>query len=460
MYRLTACGVGEILFNKILIANRGEIAVRIIRACREMGIQTVAVYSEIDRDALHVDLADQAVCIGPARARESYLNAENIISATVLTGAEAIHPGFGFLAENSKFAEMCRECNIVFIGPDPEVIQMMGNKAKARQMMAEAGVPVVPGADGVLEDFNHTVRAAEEIGYPVMLKASAGGGGKGIRVVRSTDELKKAFDTARTEAKAAFNDDSMYLEKYLEEPRHIEFQILADHYGNVIHLGERDCSVQRRNQKVIEEAPSTILTPELRREMGEVAVSAAKAVGYKNAGTVEFLIDKSGAYYFMEMNTRIQVEHPVTELVTGLDIVQEQIKIAFGEKLTTRQENVDIKGHAIECRINAENPALGFRPSPGKVNILLWPGGSGVRLDSALYNGYEIPPTYDSMVAKLITHGRDRTEAINKMRRALDEFIIEGIDTNIEFLFQILNNEKFINGEIDTSFIVKEFNYK
>lgn len=448
------------MFKKILIANRGEIAVRIIRACREMGIQTVAVYSDIDRQALHVDLADEAVCIGPARARDSYLNTANIISATVLTGAEAIHPGFGFLAENSKFAEMCRACNITFIGPDPEVIEAMGNKAKARQVMTLAEVPVIPGVDGVLENYDHAVRAAEKIGYPVMLKASAGGGGKGIRIVRNTDELKKAYDTARTEAKAAFNDDSMYMEKFVEEPRHIEFQVLADHYGNVIHLGERDCSVQRRNQKVIEEAPSSILTPELRKKMGEAAVRAAKAVGYQNAGTVEFLVDKTGAFYFMEMNTRIQVEHPVTEMVTGIDIVQEQIKIAFGGKLGLRQENVIIKGHAIECRINAENPTLGFRPSPGKVNIMLWPGGSGIRIDSALYNGYEIPPAYDSMVAKLIAYGGDRNEALNKMRRALDEFIVEGIDTNIEFLFQILANEKFINGQIDTSFIATEFDLK
>lgn len=448
------------MFNKILIANRGEIAVRIIRACRELGIQTVAVYSEADREALHVDLADQAVCIGPARAKESYLNTENIISATVLTGAEAIHPGFGFLAENSKFAEMCRECNITFIGPTPEVIESMGNKAKARQMMSAAGVPIIPGVEGILQDFKHTVKVAKSLGYPVMLKASAGGGGKGIRIVRSAEELKKAYDTARSEAKAAFNNDALYLEKLIEEPRHIEFQILGDNYGQVIHLGERDCSIQRLNQKVIEEAPSTALTPKQREKMGEAAIRAAKAVGYQSAGTVEFLVDKNGSFYFMEMNTRIQVEHPVTELVTGIDIVQEQIKIAAGEKLGIKQEDVRIKGHAVECRINAENPSLGFRPSPGKIDILLWPGGSGVRLDSALYNGYTIPPNYDSMIAKLITYGRDRHEALSKMRRALAEFIIEGIDTNIEFLFQILNNENFINGQIDTSFLSKEFNFR
>lgn len=451
--------MGENLFKKILIANRGEIAVRIIRACREIGVATVAVYSEADRNSLHVDLADETVCIGPARARDSYLNTKNIISATVLTGAEAIHPGFGFLAENSKFAEMCKACHIAFIGPDPEVIEMMGNKAKARQIMGQAGVPIVPGIEGVLANFKQAEASAERIGYPVMLKASAGGGGKGIRIVWSRDELKKAYDMAKKEAQAAFDDDSMYLEKYLVEPRHIEFQILADHYGNVIHLGERDCSIQRRNQKVIEEAPSTVLSDELRREMGDTAVRAAQAVGYKSAGTIEFLVDNNGGYYFMEMNTRIQVEHPVTELVTGIDIVKEQLKIASGEQLNIRQDDVHIQGHAIECRINAENPALGFRPSPGKVNILLWPGGNGVRLDSALYNGYDIPPTYDSMIAKLITHGQDRNEAISKMRRALDEFIIEGIDTNIEFLFQILNNPKFRSAEIDTSFIAKEFDY-
>lgn len=448
------------MFKRILIANRGEIAVRIIRACREMGIETVAVYSNTDRNALHVDLADEAVCIGPPRAQDSYLNAENIISATVLTGAEAIHPGFGFLAENSKFAEKCKACNIAFIGPDAEVMEMMGNKAKARQVMAEAGVPLVPGIEGVLESYDHAVQAAEIIGYPIMLKASAGGGGKGIRVVRKPEELRNAYDIAKSEAKAFFGDDTMYMEKLIEGPRHIEVQIVADAYGNVIHLGERDCSIQRRNQKIIEEAPSTFLTEEMRKAMGETAVRAAKAVGYKSAGTIEFLVDKDGSFYFMEMNTRIQVEHPVTEFVTGVDIVREQIRIAAGETLSVTQEDVVIGGHAIECRINAENPALNFRPSPGKVNILLWPGGNGVRVDSALYSGYDIPPIYDSMIAKLITHGRDRNEALCRMRRALDEFIIEGIDTNIEFLFQILNNERFIQANIDTGFIAKEFDYK
>jgi acetyl-CoA carboxylase biotin carboxylase subunit len=448
------------LFKRILIANRGEIAVRIIRACRELGIETVAVYSEVDREALHVLLADQAVCIGPARARDSYLNAKNIISATVLTGAEAIHPGFGFLAENSKFAEMCQECNITFIGPKAETIATMGNKVQARQLMSEAGIPVVPGVEGVIKNFKHAAKAAKEIGYPVMLKAAAGGGGRGIRIVHSAEDLKKAYETAKAEAQAAFNDDDMYLEKFIEEPRHIEFQILADHYGHVIHLGERDCSIQRRNQKIIEEAPSTILTPKLRKKIGETAVRAAQAVDYQNAGTIEFLVDKNGSFYFMEMNTRIQVEHPVTEMITGIDLIQEQIRIAAGQRLRYNQQDVILNGHAIECRINAENPALGFRPSPGKVQITLWPGGKGIRLDSALYNGYEIPPTYDSMIAKLIAYGKDRNEALSIMGRALEEFVIEGIDTNIDFLFTILNHEKFITGQIDTGFIAREFNLK
>lgn len=446
------------MFNKILIANRGEIAVRVIRTCREMGIRTVAVYSEADRNALHVNLADEAVCIGPPRARDSYLNVENIISATVLTGAEAIHPGFGFLAENSKFAEMCRDCNIVFIGPDPEVINSMGSKVKARQIMSQAGIPVIPGTDDILEDYEQAEGIAQKIGYPVILKASAGGGGKGIRIAANAQELKKAFDAARSEALASFKDSSVYLEKYLVAPRHIEFQILADNFGNIVHLGERDCSVQRRNQKIIEESPSGILSDALREKMGESAVRAAKAVGYKNAGTIEFLVDQNGDYYFMEMNTRIQVEHPVTEMVTGLDLIQQQIRIAAGQRLNLTQEEIVIRGHAVECRINAENPSKGFRPSPGKAGVILWPGGGGVRVDSALYHGCDIPAVYDSMIAKLITHGRDRNEALNKMRRALDEFIIEGIDTNIEFLFQILNNEQFIKGEFDTSFINKEFN--
>ncbi len=447
------------MFKKILIANRGEIAVRVIRACREMGINTVAVYSEIDKDALHVKLADEAICIGPSKSRDSYLKMENIISATVLTGSEAIHPGFGFLSENSKFAQMCGECNIKFIGPDSAVMDMMGNKARARQIMIEAGVPVIPGVDGVIESYEHAVEVGDRIGYPIMVKASAGGGGRGIRIVRKKEELEKASQTAKTEAKVSFNDDTMYIEKFIENPRHIEFQILADEFGNVLHLGERDCSIQRRNQKVIEEAPSDLISQELREKMGEATIKAAKAVNYQNAGTIEFLVDKNGDFYFMEMNTRIQVEHPVTEYITDVDLIKQQLKIAAGEKLEINQEDIKINGHAIECRINAENPQKGFRPSPGKVEIFHVPGGNGVRIDSALYNGYTIPPTYDSMVAKLIVHGKNRNEAIVKMKRALEEFAIEGIDTNIEFLFDILCNEKYLKGDFDTSFIEKEFNF-
>jgi acetyl-CoA carboxylase biotin carboxylase subunit len=441
------------MFKKILIANRGEIAVRIIRACREMGIETVAVYSQADKDALHAEMADEAVCIGPARARDSYLNMQNIISATVLSGAEAIHPGFGFLSENSEFAEMCRECNITFIGPDAESIEKMGNKSRAREIMIEAGVPVVPGSSGAVETIEAGLLLADKIGYPVMIKASAGGGGRGIRVVKSSDEFAKAFETAKAEAKGAFGDDTMYVEKFVENPRHIEFQILADNYGNTVYLGERDCSIQRRNQKVIEEAPSPIMSEDLRKEMGQVAARAAKAVNYKNAGTIEFLVDKYGKYYFMEMNTRIQVEHPITEMVTGIDLIKEQIKIAAGEKLEVSQEDIRITGHAIECRINAENPDQGFRPSPGKIQRMHIPGGLGVRLDSAAYQGYVIPPTYDSMIGKLIVHGKTREEAINRMKRALGEFVIEGIDTNIDFQFRILSNEVFESGNFDTGFI-------
>lgn len=445
------------MFKKILIANRGEIAVRIIRACNEMGIQTVAVYSEVDRDALHTQMADEAVCIGPAKSKDSYLNMQNILSATVLTGAEAIHPGFGFLSENSKFAQMCEECNIKFIGPSSHNIDNMGNKSKARDIMIKAGVPVVPGSDGAITSEDDALRTAQEIGYPVMIKASAGGGGRGIRVVKLEEELIAAYNTAKTEAKTAFGDDTMYMEKFIEEPRHIEFQILADEHGNVIHLGERDCSIQRRNQKVIEEAPGPVITEKLRNRMGEVAVKAAKSINYKNAGTIEFLLDKYGKYYFMEMNTRIQVEHPITEMVTGVDLIKAQIKIAAGEVLPYEQEDIEIHGHAIECRINAENPYKNFMPCPGEIKSLHIPGGYGVRLDSAAYQGYKIPPTYDSMIGKLIVHGKDREEALCKMRRALGEFIIEGVDTNIDFQFKIINNENFIKGNFDTSFISKEF---
>lgn len=445
------------MFSKILIANRGEIAVRIIRACREMGIKTVAVFSEPDRDALHTQLADEAVCIGPAKSNDSYLNMQNIISAAVATKAQAIHPGFGFLAENSIFAAMCTECNIKFIGPDAETIDKMGNKSNARELMIEAKVPVIPGSDGVVEDSQKAKEVAKKLGYPVMVKASAGGGGKGIRIVRSEEDLEAAYESAKSETKAAFGDDTMYMEKVVENARHIEIQILGDEFGNVIHLGERDCSLQRRNQKVLEEAPSPALNEDVRKAMGDAAVKAAKAVGYKSAGTIEFLYEKSGNFYFMEMNTRIQVEHPVTEMITGIDIVKEQIRIAEGQGMTIKQEDVVIKGHAIECRINAENPDKNFAPSPGKIDFLLVPGGGlGVRIDSAVYAGCNILPYYDSMIAKVITYGNTRAEAIEKMRRCLYEFVIEGVDTNIEFQEKILTNEKYLAGLFDTSFIGNE----
>lgn len=441
------------MLKKVLIANRGEIAVRIIRACREMGISTVAVYSEIDKEALHTQLADEAVCIGPAPAKDSYLNIANILSACVLTGADAIHPGFGFLSENAKFAKMCKECHIKFIGPDFKSIELMGNKAKAREIMKDARVPVVPGFEGKIENEEHALELAEEIGYPVMIKASAGGGGKGIRIAYNVEEFKKGYNTAKSEAKACFGDDTLYIEKFVERPRHIEFQILADDYGNVVHLGERECSLQRKNQKVLEEAPSTFLTPELRNEMGEIAKTAARSVNYKNAGTIEFLVDKDCNFYFMEMNTRIQVEHPITEMITGIDIVKEQLKIAAGEALEFTQEDVQIKGHAIECRINAEDPSRDFMPCPGKIEELVVPGGMGVRLDSAIFCGYKIPHCYDSMIAKLITYGKDRNEAIVKMKRALGEFGVGGVKTNIDFQYSLLEMEEVLKGEYDTSFL-------
>ena len=441
------------MFNKVLIANRGEIAVRIIRACRELGIQTVAVYSEIDKEALHTQLADQAVCIGPAPAKDSYLNIANILSACVLTGADAIHPGFGFLSENAKFAKMCKECNIKFIGPDYTSIELMGNKARAREVMKEAGVPVVPGFEGIIKDEEHAVTIAKGIGYPVMIKASAGGGGKGIRIAFNEEEFRKGYNTAKAEAKACFGDDTLYIEKFVQKPRHIEFQILADSFGDVIHLCERECSLQRKNQKVLEEAPSTFLTQALREEMGEIAKRAAKAVNYENAGTIEFLVDKECNYYFMEMNTRIQVEHPITEMITGVDLVKEQLKIASGSELSIRQEDVVIKGHAIECRINAEDPSKDFMPCPGKIEELYLPGGNGVRLDSAIYCGYKIPHCYDSMLAKLITFGNNRDEAIVKMKRALGEFGVRGVKTNIDFQYSLLEMEEFLKGEYDTSFL-------
>lgn len=444
------------MVNKVLIANRGEIAVRIIRACRELGIATVAVYSDIDKDALHTQLADEAVCIGPAAAKDSYLNITNILSACVLKGVDAIHPGFGFLSENAKFAKMCKECNIKFIGPDYTAIELMGNKAKAREIMKKAGVPVVPGYEGTIENEEHGLSIAKEIGFPVMIKASAGGGGKGIRIAFTEEEFKSCYNTAKAEAKACFGDDTLYIEKFVQNPRHIEFQILADSHGNVVHLGERECSLQRKNQKVLEEAPSTFLTPEIRSKMGEIAKRAAKAVNYESAGTIEFLVDKDCNFYFMEMNTRIQVEHPITEMITGVDIVKEQLKIASGEELDFTQDDIKLSGHAIECRINAEDPSKDFMPCPGKITELYLPGGPGIRLDSAIYCGYKIPHCYDSMIAKLIAYGKDRNEAINKMKRALAEFAVGGLKTNIEFQYSLLEMEEFIKGEYDTSFLSKK----
>lgn len=446
------------MIRKVLIANRGEIAVRIIRACRELGINTVAIYSEVDKDAMHTQLADEAICVGTSKSKDSYLNESNIISAAVVTGCNAIHPGFGFLSEKASFAEMCEECNIKFIGPRSETIAIMGNKSKAREIMKKANVPIIPGSEGLINTLEEAYIEAEKIGYPIMIKASLGGGGKGIRIVNHEDELENAFNTARTEAKNNFNDDSVYIEKFIENPRHIEFQILGDSFGNIVHLGERDCTIQRRNQKVIEESPSLILSENLREVMGEAAIRAAKAVDYVNAGTIEFLVDKYDKFYFMEMNTRIQVEHPITEMVTSIDLVKEQLRIASGEELSFTQDDIKIKGHAIECRINAENPNKSFAPSPGKIDFLNIPGGNGIRIDTAVFSGYTIPPTYDSMIAKVIAYGTNREEAINKMLRALDEFIIEGIDNNIEFQIEILNNNIFRLGSYDTSFLNNEFN--
>lgn len=441
------------MFKKILIANRGEIAVRIIRTCREMGIKTVAVYSEADRDALHVKMADEAVCVGGTAPSRSYLNIPNIISAAEMKGAEAIHPGYGFLAENPYFAEICETCGIKFIGPSVLAIEEMGTKARAREIMMKTGIPVVPGSLGLLTEDEEIAEIADEIGYPVIVKASAGGGGRGMRIVQKREELEKSVNMARAEAEAAFGDRGVYLEKYLEEPRHVEVQILADQYGNVVHLGERDCSIQRRYQKLIEETPCPIMTPDLREEMGAAAVQAARAVKYTGAGTVEFLLDKEGNYYFIEMNTRIQVEHPVTEWVTGIDLVQEQIRIAAGETLWYRQEEIEIRGAALECRINAEDPDLDFRPCPGKVLTYLLPGGFGVRVDSGIYPGYVIPPYYDSLIVKVITWGKSRSEAIRRMQRALKEFKIEGVVTTIPFLQRIMEDAFFQRGETYTNFI-------
>ncbi len=437
------------MLEKILIANRGEIAVRIIRACREMGIRTVAVYSEADSEALHTMLADEAICIGPAKSQESYLNMERILSAAVAMGADAIHPGFGFLSENARFAELCALCHIKFIGPDSRVIAKMGNKAEARNTMEQAGVPVVPGGHEPVASVEDGKALAEKIGYPVMIKAALGGGGKGLRIAASPEEFEVNFLNARREAQKAFSDGTMYIERYIQEPRHIEFQILADEHGNVVHLGERDCSVQRNHQKLIEEAPSASISRELREKMGETAVRAARAAGYTNAGTVEFLVDREDRFYFIEMNTRIQVEHPVTEMVTGLDLIKEQIRIAWGEPLRFSQEDIRLSGHAIECRINAR--------MAGTVTGLLLPGGCGVRVDTAIYNGCRIPPNYDAMLMKLIVHGQDRTEAVKKMQSVLGELGIEGVETNLEEQYGIFTHPVFEAGPVDTGFIERYF---
>ena len=445
------------MLKKVLIANRGEIAVRIIRACREMGIRTVAIYSEADKNALHKTLADEAVCIGPAPSNKSYLNIKAILEAACLTGADSIHPGFGFLSENATFAKMCEEIGIKFIGPKYELIELLGNKSKAKETMKNAGVPVVPGSDGLIKSKNQAVELAKQIKYPVILKASAGGGGRGIRIAYTEEELKKEYDIVKQEAKVSFNDDSLYMEKFVENPRHVEIQILADEHGNCIYLGDRDCSVQRRNQKVMEETPSSFITDKIRRQMGDVAVNAVKEIGYSNAGTIEFLVDKNKDFYFMEMNTRVQVEHPVTEMITGVDIIKEQIKIASGEELSYTQKDIKIDGHSLEVRVNAENPSKNFMPCPGTITGLHLPGGNGIRVDTAIYEGYTVPQNYDSMLAKIIVHGKTREESIAKMKSAIAELVIDGIDTNRDFLYQILENRNFVNNNYDTSFIKKEF---
>lgn len=441
------------MFKKILIANRGEIALRIIRTCMEMNIDTVAVYSTADADALHAKLATEAICIGPERSSDSYLNMNAIIAAAEATGCDAIHPGYGFLSENAEFADLCEENGIAFIGPTGDIIRKLGDKSAARQLMMQAGVPVVPGSKGALASVEEGIALADEIGYPVLIKASAGGGGRGMRRVFDPEDFRRMYEEAGSEAEACFGNGELYLEKLVIEPKHIEFQILADNKGNVIHLGERDCSIQRRNQKLIEETPSRALTPELRERMGEAAVKAAKAGGYRSAGTVEFVLGKDGGFYFIEMNTRIQVEHPITEMITGIDIVREQIRIAAGLTLESTQDDVKFEGHAIECRINAEDPANGFRPCPGKVDFIHLPGGHGVRVDTALYNNCEISPYYDSLAAKIITFGKTRLEAIRIMRRALEELMIDGITTNESLSYLILHDPEFMRGEYDTGFI-------
>jgi acetyl-CoA carboxylase, biotin carboxylase subunit len=443
------------MFKKVLIANRGEIALRIIRACRELDIQTVAVYSEADRESLHVRFADDDVCIGPAPARESYLKIPRLIAAAEITGADAIHPGYGFLAENAEFAETCAASNITFIGPTASQIRLMGDKATARKTMAEVGVPIVPGTPGPVEDVEEALGFAREIGFPVIIKAAAGGGGKGMRVANDPDDFARAFQLARSEALSAFGSDEVYVEKYLARPRHIEFQILGDSHGNVIHLGERDCSVQRRHQKLIEESPSPAMTPDLRKRMGDDAVRGAKAIDYVGAGTIEMLLDTDGSYYFMEMNTRIQVEHPVTEMITGVDLVKEQIRVAAGERLSVTSMP-PLRGHVIEVRVNAEDPARNFQPSPGRIDVFNPPGGPGVRVDTHIYTGYTVPPYYDSLLAKLICQGSTRMEAIKRMQIALDFFIVEGVTTTVPFLGRVMQNARFQAGEVDTKFLERE----
>ncbi len=443
------------MFKKVLIANRGEIAIRVIRACQELNISTVAVYSQADKDSLHVKLADEAVCIGPPPALKSYLNGPSIISAAEITGAEAVHPGYGFLAENPSFVEMCEAVGLTFIGPSAEAMQLLGDKAKAKELLRKAGLPVIPGSEGIVNDKKEALEIAGEIGFPVIVKAAAGGGGKGMRIVQTKEDLLNQIQLARAEANSAFGNGSIYIEKYLDEPRHIEVQVLADQHGNIIHLGERDCSIQRRHQKLIEEAPSPALDSEMRAKLGEMAVKAARASNYLNAGTFEFLLDKNGNFYFMEANTRLQVEHPVTEMVTGIDIVKTQILIAAGEKIPFTQEEVKLNGHSIEFRINAEDPDNNFLPRAGKITGLCLPGGIGVRVDACVYQGWEIPPYYDSLIAKLIVWGRDREEAIERGKRALGEFTVEGVPTTIPFHLQVLNNAFFLKGEVYTNFLAR-----
>jgi acetyl-CoA carboxylase, biotin carboxylase subunit len=441
--------------NKILIANRGEIAIRIIRAAKELGIETVAIYSTADESSLHVKLADEAICIGSERSKDSYLNMNSVLSAAISTGCNAIHPGYGFLSENSDFVEMVERCNIQFIGPTSNVIKMIGDKSSAREIAKKNGVPIVEGSDGILENASEGLKIAKKIGYPVMIKATSGGGGRGISIVRSDEEFMSAFERTSLEALTSFGDPSLYIEKFIESPRHIEIQIMADHFGNVVHLFERDCSMQRRNQKMIEETPSPILNDILRKKIAAAAIKLAKAIDYRNAGTMEFLVDSKGNFYFIEMNTRIQVEHPITEAITGIDLVKEQIKVAYGKELSFKQKDVIINGHAIECRINAENAMKGFIPTPGKITNILFPGGIGIRIDTHIYPGYEVPPFYDSMIAKLIVHAPNRREAIKKMRVALEQFVVEGISTNIEYQYLIMHNPDFIKGQYDTGFIAR-----